>query len=111
MVSNSLIVVQLGGAEAVFMLGAADDADTVENMDVEVTLGDGSRWSATLLTLAEIRRIMERWQRTGEGLSGAFFQCADLVIVDRGGIGAAVELLSRLVNTEQIRETFVRVGT
>ncbi|MFJ8689861.1 hypothetical protein [Micromonospora wenchangensis] len=109
MANDPLATVQLKGAVAVFMFGADDDAGTVENMDVEVTLDDGSRWVATLLTLDEIRRLMGRWKTTGECLDGSYFQCADLVIVERGGIDAATGLLSRLVDTAQIRDVFVRV--
>ncbi|TDC50152.1 hypothetical protein E1258_26650 [Micromonospora sp. KC207] len=109
MANSPLTKVQLNGAEAAFMLGAADDADTVENVDVEVTLDDGSRWSATFLTLAEIRRLMERWEATGECFSGAYFQCADLVIVGQGGIAAAADLLRQLVDSGRIREVLVRI--
>ncbi|MBQ1030372.1 hypothetical protein ABZ388_15350 [Micromonospora parva] len=109
MANSPLTKVQLNGAEAVFMLGADDDADTVENVDVEVTLDDKSRWSATFLTLTEIQRLMERWEATGECFAGAYFQCADLVIVDQGGIVAATNLLRRLVDTGRIREVLVRV--
>jgi hypothetical protein len=109
MANNPLTKVQLRGAVAVFMLGADDDASAVENLDVEVTLSDGSRWAATLLTLDEIRRLMERWKTTGECLDGSYFQCADLVVIERGGIQMATGLLSRLVDTGQIRDVFVRV--
>jgi hypothetical protein len=109
MANNPLTKVQLKGAVAVFMLGADDDPGAVENVDVEVTLGDGSRWAATLLTLDEIRRLMGRWKTTRECLDGSYFQCADLVIVERGGIEEATGLLGRLVDTGQIREVFVRV--
>jgi hypothetical protein len=109
MANNPFTKVQLRGAVAVFMLGADDDAVAVENVDVEVTLTDGSRWAATLLTLDEIRRLMERWKATGECLDGSYFQCADLVITERGGIEAATDLLRRLVDTGQIRDVLVRV--
>lgn len=29
-------------------------------------LPDGSRWSATIFTLAEVDRLMKRWEETGE---------------------------------------------
>jgi len=109
MVNNPLTKVQLNGAEAVFMLGSADDPDTVENVDVEVALDDGSRWSATFLTLAEIRRLMARWKATGECLSGAYFQCSDMVIVEQGGIVAATDLLRRLVDSGRIQDVLSRV--
>lgn len=109
MANSPLMEVQLAGAVATFMLGADDDAAVVENVDVEVALDDGSRWAATLMTLAEIGRIMNRWRETGECLDGSYFHCADLVVIERGGVEAAAGLLSRFVTTGQIREVFVRI--
>jgi len=109
MANSPLVEVQLAGGAATFMLGVDDDTAIVENVDVEVVLDDGSRWSATLLTLAEIGRIMNRWKETGECLDGSYFQCADLVVIERGGIEAATDLLGRLVATGQIREVFARI--
>ena len=91
------------------MLGSEDDADTIENVDVEVILDDGSRWGATLLTLAEIGRLVSRWKATGECLGGSYFQCADLVVIERGGIAAATELLRQLLESGQIRDVLVRM--
>ena len=102
-------VVSLRGAEATFTLGADDDAETVENFDVVVRLPDGSRWSASLLTLAEIGRLMDRWRGTGECLGGAFFQSADLVILRRGGVPAATRLLQQLVDAGEIPVTLAEL--
>ena len=90
------------------MLGDADDAETVENVDVLVTLDDGSRWSATLLTLAEIQRLMDRRTTTGESFGGAYFQCPDLIILRHGGVPAATALLQQLVDAGEVRYTLVR---
>ena len=109
MANDPLMKVPLNNAEAVFMLGAEDDEETVENVDVEVAHADGSRWSATFLSLAEIGRIMERWKDTGEGMGGKYFQCPDLVIVRRGGLGGMVEVLNDLLDSGQFRNVLVRV--
>jgi hypothetical protein len=82
---------------ALFMLSADDEAQTVENVDAEITLPDGTRWSATFLTLDEIRRIMDRWRSSGECLDGKYFQCHDLVIVRQGGVPTMVETLQDIV--------------
>ncbi|GGV12828.1 hypothetical protein GCM10010260_59570 [Streptomyces filipinensis] len=51
--------------EVSFLPSTGEDLDDVCNIDVEVRLtGDGSRWSATMFTLAEVERLMERWSRT-----------------------------------------------
>jgi hypothetical protein len=86
--SSPFPVVRKAQFEAVFMLGAGELAETVENVDAEITASDGTRWSATFMTLSEIARVMDRWAGTGENRSGQYFQCPDLVIVREGGISA-----------------------
>jgi hypothetical protein len=91
---NSLLRLKLRDAEVIFMLGADNDKESVENVDAEIVLADGSRWSVTFLTLDEIGRIMARWAHSGECKSGAYFRVPDLVISRRPGIAnmmAAVE--------------------
>ena len=50
-------------------------------IDVEVALSDGSRWSATFFTLANIEALMEKDSRTGENHDGLYFYCTDMIIV------------------------------
>lgn len=58
--------------EALFLPGPDEDLDSVCNVDVEVRLTDGSRWSATVRTVAEVERLMENWSRSGEALGGRY---------------------------------------
>jgi hypothetical protein len=99
MASNPLHEVVSDQFKALFMLGADDDAAAVENVDAEVTLPDGSRWSATFMSIHEIQRIMERWRSSGENAAGEYFHCTDLVVVREAGIPAMVRALEyALVN-------------
>jgi hypothetical protein len=109
MVDDPIKKIRLDGADVLFMLGAEDDPDSVENIDAEVVLEDGSRWSATFLTIAEIGRIMERWRVTGECLGGSYFSCPDLVIVDRGGIDVMVEVLCSALVAGSLQSMLSRV--
>jgi hypothetical protein len=91
---SSLLRLSIRDAEVIFMLGADDDKESVENVDAEIVLADGSRWSVTFLTLDEIGRIMGRWAHSREFKSGAYFRVPDLVISRKPGIAnmmAAVE--------------------
>lgn len=81
------------------MLGSEDRVEAVENVDAEVTLTDGSRWSVTFMTLREVSRIMDRWVETGENLSGLYFQCPDLVIMRDGGLPAMVGALHGILES------------
>lgn len=85
------------GYTAAFMLGGGENLEQVENIDAEVTLADGTRWRGTFLTLAEIDRIMKRWQVTGECDGGAYFQVSDLIVVRDPGIPAMVKALDHAI--------------
>jgi hypothetical protein len=93
MASNPLHEVVSDQFRALFMLGADDEAAAVENVDAEVTLPDGSRWSATFMSIHEIQKIMDRWRTSGENAAGQYFHCGDLVIVREAGIPAMVRAL------------------
>ncbi|MBT0772816.1 hypothetical protein KIH74_27995 [Kineosporia sp. J2-2] len=79
------------GFSAVFMLGADDDPATVDNIDAELVLPTGARWSATFMTPTAIRRVLDSWAETGENSGGSWFQCPDLVIVPEGGLDAMTD--------------------
>ena len=101
--------IRVPGAEITYLLDGGDDPATVDNFDVVVTLDDGTRWSATLLTLPAVQRLMDRWRETGENLGGDFFQSQDLVILRHAGVPAATDVLRRLVEQGQLQYTLVRL--
>jgi hypothetical protein len=52
-----------------------------DNVDVEVRLPDGRRFSATFFTLGNLRWLFEKNSRTGECAGGLYFNCPDMVVV------------------------------
>ncbi|MYS71025.1 hypothetical protein GTY88_11375, partial [Streptomyces sp. SID5926] len=56
--------VRMKGFEASFLPSEGEDLDEVCNVDVFVTLEDGSRWAATVFTIAEVERLMKLWAGT-----------------------------------------------
>ena len=80
------------------------------NVDVEVRLAaDGSRWSATVFTLAEVERLMDRWSQTGEELGGRFFWCSDGLIVRDPGIGNMTQVLAGLLDAGDFTQILQRL--
>ncbi|MFI8458643.1 hypothetical protein [Kitasatospora sp. NPDC085464] len=96
--------------EASFLPNAGEPLDTVCNVDVEVRLtADGSRWSATVFTLAEVERIMERWSSTGEALDGRYFWCSDGLIVRDSGIDNMTQVLAGLLDCGDFTQVLQRL--
>ncbi|OKI95095.1 hypothetical protein [Kitasatospora sp. CB01950] len=84
--------------EASFLPSAGEDLGAVCNIDVEVRLADGSRWSATVFTVAEVQRLMEKWSRSGEALDGRYFWCSDGLIVRDPGIANMTQVITGLLD-------------
>ncbi|MFE0103465.1 hypothetical protein [Streptomyces sp. NPDC059009] len=94
--------------EASFLPGDGEDLDAVDAVDVEVRLNDGSRWSATVCTVAHVETLMRRWAATGEALGGRYFWCPDGLIVREPGIGNMVEVLVGLVENGEFTRILQR---
>ena len=97
--ASEITRVDIGSAELTLLVGKGEVAERVENVDAYVRLVDGSRWSATVISLPEIARIMERWRATGEYLGGRYFTCPDLVIVREGGIANIIDAFKEIMRT------------
>ena len=96
--------------EALFLPSADEDLDAVCNVDVEVRLTeDGSRWSATIFTLAEVGRLMKRWSQTGEELGGRYFWCSDGLIVRDPGIDNMIQVLADLFDAGDLMQVLQRL--
>lgn len=100
---GGLFHVQGDGFEVRFALGSAEEIESVENVDVFVRLADGSEWTATIFTLAEVQRLMHRWAVSGEALAGAYFWCWDGLIVRGAGVAAMLHVLAGLVASDEAR--------
>ncbi len=92
-----------------FLPGPEEPLDEVCNVDVEVHLTDGSRWSATLFTVTEVKRLMSNWSRTGEALGGRYFWCSDGLIVNKPGIRSMAEVIMGLFDSGEFRQVFGRL--
>jgi len=75
--------------EVRLLLGADDDPSTVENCDGFVEL-DGVVRSFTVLTLAEVGRLLGEWETPSEDISGAHLRVPDLIILRSGGVDSIV---------------------
>ena len=86
--------------EACFVVGLEQDPDAACNVDVEVVLSDGSRWGATLVTLAEVHRMMAR---------SAYFWCPETVIVRDPGVAGMTAVITGLLRKDDLRHVFRRL--
>jgi hypothetical protein len=97
------------GFEASFLPDADEDLESVCNVDVFVRLPDGSQWSATVCTVAEVARLMDRWRGTGEALNGGYYWCSDGLIVREPGVSAMVGVIAGLLESGVFNEVMSRI--
>jgi hypothetical protein len=101
--------VRTSSFEVGFLIGPGEDLDQVDNVDAEVRLPDGSRWSATIFTVAEVERLMARWADTGECSGGSYFWCHDGLIVRDPGVGTIVQVLIALHEEDKLTTVLNRL--
>lgn len=95
--------------EAAFLPNAGEDLESVDNIDVFVDLKDDSRWSATIITLAQVEILMKRWAASGEALGGRYFWCSDGLIVRDAGSSNMTQILTGLIETGEFRQILQRL--
>lgn len=104
-------VIHGDGYKVVFRLGYGEDPEAAENIDADVVFTGGARYAVTFLTLAEVDRLMRRYETTGECRSGTYFTCVDLVIMRRPGIAAMAEAVADFADPETMPLSLTRLDT
>ncbi|WP_395358011.1 hypothetical protein ACHGLA_00240 [Streptomyces sp. YH02] len=98
--------VRMEGFEASFLPSDGEDLDEVCNVDVFVTLKDGSRWTATVFTVVEVERLMKLWAGTDEALGGRYFWVSDGLVVRDPGIDNMTDVIAGLIGNGELSEIF-----
>ncbi|MFD5887162.1 hypothetical protein ACFWHQ_14430 [Streptomyces sp. NPDC060334] len=101
--------VRMEAFEASFLPSPDEDLNSVCNVDVFVDLQDGSRWTATLFTVAEVERLMDVWAESGEALGGRFFWVSDGLIVRDPGVNSMSQVIAGLIETDEFSTVFQRI--
>jgi len=76
------------------------------NVDVEVRLSDGTRWSATVFTVDNLRSLLARHRTTGKDGAGLYAWASDMVVVDRVSDASLRQLVDRLIAQDELPQAF-----
>jgi hypothetical protein len=95
--------------EAAFLPDADEDLESADDIDVEVRLPDGSRWSATMCTVARVEVLMKRWAMTGEALEGRYYWCSDGLIVRDAGVSNMAQVLAGFIENDEYKQILQRL--
>lgn len=83
------------------LLQGGVDPECMELGDSIVTLPNGAKYSALMITREEIARIMNRHQVTGESLDGSYFCAPDLIVIRNKGVSAMVDVVRDIVHSQE----------
>lgn len=84
--------------------GGLDPLD--DNVDVEVRFSNGTRYTATFFTLENIRRLLHRYEKSGECCQGLYFWAADIIIVRDLRRESLEETIDDLIATGEFYSVF-----
>lgn len=97
------------GVEILIYCHAEELTDAIGNVDIEVRLASGGRFSATLFTIANLEALMAKDARTGENASGLYQWAIDMVIMRELSLATVAELVEHLLENETIGEVLMRL--
>ena len=94
-----------------FLIGTDTGPGSVANVDAFVDLPDGSSWALTIFTIDEVRRLLSKWQETGEVAYGSYFWVMDQLIVPQPGVLAMTTAIRELVRSGDLAKVGIRCET
>ncbi|MFD7066010.1 hypothetical protein ACFV97_02100 [Streptomyces sp. NPDC059913] len=97
------------GYEIVFVPSAGEDLDEVCDVDMWVVRDDGERWSGTVVTLDQVRRLMDLHREAGEP-EGDYWWYWDGLIVREPGLASMAKVIDGLVATGDYETVLRHVG-
>lgn len=81
-----------------------------DNLDVEVTFVDGSRFGATFFTLRNVERLFERNRVTGECGGGRYLWASNMILVQELTTEVIGKTVQNLLDSEEFFTAFARFG-
>lgn len=79
---------------------------TNDNVDVEVSLDNGERYTATFFTIENITSILAKYKETKECCSGLYFWASDMIVVDKLDDDVIKQTIQDLIKTEELDRAF-----
>jgi len=76
------------------------------NLDIEVIMNDGKRYSATLFTLENIKELMDGHSQSGENNNGTYLWCLDMVIIKDLSIYTICEVVKSIIDSRDLSSIF-----
>ncbi|MFZ6680947.1 hypothetical protein [Undibacterium sp. Tian12W] len=73
-----------------------------ENIDVQIDLLDGRKFTATLFTLRNLTYLLDKYRTTGECANGTYIWAADMIVVESLDEATIQKTIASLIETGDI---------
>ncbi|MEU7900305.1 hypothetical protein AB0B45_46665 [Nonomuraea sp. NPDC049152] len=100
--SDAYYVWREGGFAVDILLDGDIDCEEMEVGDSIVTMPNGDRYSALLMTREEVSRVMDSHALSGESLGGSYFCTPDLIIIRFRGVTAMINVMRDIIESGEI---------
>ena len=97
-------------AFTVKILGAQVWDPLLDNLDVEVTLTDGTRFAATFFTLQNVEKLFRKNANTGECHGGLYLWAANMILVRELSEAIIVKTVEDLLDVGEFEQAFHRLS-
>ena len=95
----------MGAYEVRLLHEPASDAEDA-NVDVVVEFASGRRFGATFFTPENLKRLMDRYQHTGECAQGLYCWAAAMIVIRRLTCDAIETSVAELIETGEFQTAF-----
>ncbi|MEV7006269.1 hypothetical protein [Streptosporangium sp. NPDC051022] len=85
-----------------------DDLELVDDVDVFVTLRDGTSWLGVFISLAKLASSMKVRAESGELRGGLYHWESGLVIMRQAGVSAILEAIRDMVAEGDVEEHLIK---
>ncbi len=81
-----------------------------DNIDVEIELSDGSKYTATFFTLRNIRSLFEKNRATGECVSGLYLWSSSMILVENLESSTIERTIGGLLEEGELASACLRIA-
>jgi hypothetical protein len=81
-----------------------------DNIDVEITLSDDRKYSATFFTISNIRALMNKNKNTGECGGGIYLWSSNMVILENLELESINRTIAGLIEDQEIDAICYRIS-
>lgn len=94
----------------VYLIGVLAEDTEDDNIDVEVSFADGSRYGATFFTLKNLATLFTKNRQTGECRDGSYLWASNMIIAEKLSMETIKTTIHGLLNDNEFESAFSKLS-